>query len=369
MLTKYDELTCHQAVTTFDHPESSDRAWTEKLWFNVHDGGGHLVLAGGFGVYPNRNVMDAFACCNLEGTRQVNFRASRELRPRIEDLVVGPLAYQVIEPYRKLRLSLSEDRQGLSYDLELLLRFQPVEEDPQYGRALGRVFVNTCRYSQVGRARGWVKVDGTRHELDEDRCYGQRDHSWGIRLGVGAPEQGVQQQDIATFAGMMINWLTFQLPDRAVSCYYIERADGLVQRLTGQVVRGLDDAARPLEIRGLEHEFRYHERSARMQSGHMVFTLADGSKLDLQLRELTTMYLRGGGYAGYKTFNHGVYYGPYHEEGERWEVGDRKVADEVHGLDDTVVEVRCGDQVGYGIIENMILPPFPRYGFNLPPRR
>jgi len=106
-----------------------------------------------------------------------------------------------------------------------------------------------------------------------------------------------------------------------------------------------------------------------MESGRMVLALADQSRLELNLRELTTMYLRGGGYAGYKTFNHGIYYGPYHEEGERWEVGDERIANEVHGLDDTVVEVRCGDEVGYGIIENMILPPFPRYGFNQPPSR
>ena len=38
MLTKFDELTCHQFVSTFDHPSSSDRAWTEKMWFNRYAG-------------------------------------------------------------------------------------------------------------------------------------------------------------------------------------------------------------------------------------------------------------------------------------------------------------------------------------------
>ena len=35
----------------------------------------------------------------------------------------------------------------------------------------------------------------------------------------------------------------------------------------------------------------------------------------------------------------------------------------MRGLEDTVVEVRCGGETGHGIIENLVLPPFPKYGF------
>jgi hypothetical protein len=367
-LTKHDELTCHQTVSTFDHPDTSDRAWTEKLWCNVHDTTGKLVLATGLGVYPNRNVMDGYGCVNIDNTRQHNVRVSRELRPRIDELTVGPLAYEVLEPFRRIRVALGENAHGLSYDLEFLGAFQPGEEQPHFGRMHGRTFVHSCRYAQSGRARGWVKVGGERYTIDESTSFAQRDHSWGIRLGVGAPEQGVQAQDISTFTGMLINWLTFQLADRAFSFYLIERADGTIERLTGWMLPRLESASRPVEITGVEHDFQYHERSARMRSGRMVFHCADGSRHELALRELTTMYLRGGGYAGTKGYTHGLWMGPSWEDGEVWEVGDRKVADEVHGLDDTVVEVRCGDEVGYGIIENMILPPFPKYGFG-PPRR
>ena len=55
--------------------------------------------------------------------------------------------------------------------------------------------------------------------------------------------------------------------------------------------------------------------------------------------------------------------GEYWEDGEKWNIGDTSVANEVHGLDDTVIEVRCGDEVGYGIIENMIFAPFRKYNF------
>ena len=76
-----------------------------------------------------------------------------------------------------------------------------------------------------------------------------------------------------------------------------------------------------------------------------------------------SVYLKGGGYVGYDGFFHGIWKGPYWTAGEKWNIGDPKVADEMHGLDDTVCEYRCGKEVGYGIIENLVLGSFPKYGF------
>src|SRR5262245_16546830 len=128
MLTKFDELTCHQIVATFDGPETSDRAFTEKMWFNLHDTAGAIVVAVGIGVYPNRNVMDGFACVNLGNRVQHNLRVSRELRPRIEDLVIGPLSVQVVEPFRKVHLGVAQNDQGIELDLDFLATVPPHEE-------------------------------------------------------------------------------------------------------------------------------------------------------------------------------------------------------------------------------------------------
>ena len=361
MLTKFDEMTCHQVVSTFDHPETSDRAWTEKLWCNVHDTKGELVLATGFGVYPNRNVLDGYGCVNIGNREQYNMRMSRVLRPRIDEIALGPLSYEVVEPYRKVRIAMKENNYGMSYELEFLGTLTPGEEDPQFGRTRGRVYMNTSRYAQLGRARGWVKAGGKRYDIDENRFYAQRDHSWGIRMGTGLPEQGVQSPDIEKFTAMMINWLTAQFGDWGLYCYLIEKDDGTIQYLGGSVVRGLDSGAPPVPITAVDHSFEYHPGSQRMKSGRMVFTCADGKKYDISMNELTTMYLRGGAYVGYKGYRHGAYMGEYWEDGEMWSVGDESVANDVHGLDDTVVELRCGNETGYGIIENMLFAPFRKY--------
>lgn len=48
MLTRYDEMLCHQIVSTFDRVDTSTREWTEKYWMNVHDRNGiieNLILS------------------------------------------------------------------------------------------------------------------------------------------------------------------------------------------------------------------------------------------------------------------------------------------------------------------------------------
>ena len=147
---------------------------------------------------------------------------------------------------------MKENAFGISYDLEFLGTLTPGEEDPQFGRTRGRVYMNTCRYAQLGRARGWVKAGGTRYDIDEERFYAQRDHSWGIRMGTGLPEQGVQSPDIEKFTAMMINWLTAQFGDWGLYCYLIEKDDGTVQYLGGSVVRGLDAGVTPVPIVAVE---------------------------------------------------------------------------------------------------------------------
>ena len=151
MLTKYDELFCHQTVSTFDRPGTSAREWTERSWLMAHDIEGKVHLATGIGYYPNRNVMDAFTCCTIEGRTQFNVRASRELRPQIDQFKVGPFAYEVIEPLKKVRFTLDENDYGLSFDVAVEGVSPPFEEDPgQVQISRGRMKEDIKRFVQSG---------------------------------------------------------------------------------------------------------------------------------------------------------------------------------------------------------------------------
>ncbi len=53
--------------------------------------------------------------------------------------------------------------------------------------------------------------------------------------------------------------------------------------------------------------------------------------------------------------------GPYWIDGEKLDVTDSKVIKEVSLLDDNMCECRCGDEIGYGIVELAFFGQRPRY--------
>jgi hypothetical protein len=102
MLTKWDELMCHQLTATMDHVHADNPEWTERIYvsiYNVRD----LDTIFGFGVgqYPNKNVQDGFATIWHQG-KQYNFRASRTLRPNIDEVRIGPLSAEALQPRRHI---------------------------------------------------------------------------------------------------------------------------------------------------------------------------------------------------------------------------------------------------------------------------
>ncbi|TFH40122.1 MAG: hypothetical protein E4G96_08070, partial [Chrysiogenales bacterium] len=177
MLTRYDELLCHQTVETFDSVATSAREWTERIWFSAHDTSGEYQLIAGFGHYPNRNIMDAFVCFVIGGKTQYCVRASRVLRPGFDHVRVGPISYEVVEPLKRLRLSIAENDHGLSGEIDFIAAMPPHEEDAQFNRTRGRVLEHVKRYIQVGRPSGWISACGKRVTVDGETWRAERDHS------------------------------------------------------------------------------------------------------------------------------------------------------------------------------------------------
>jgi len=361
MLTKYDEFLCHQIVSTFDHVETSAREWTERVILHTHDTSGKFHLSNGFGLYTNRNIIDAFGCLAFEGKTQYNVRASRELRPQVDEVKVGPFSYEVIEPLKRVRYSLAENEYGLSYDIQFEGIMPPHEEDPQFFRSRGRMEENIQRYDQVGRASGWIKVEGQTYQLDKDSCLVERDHSWGIRRGGGIPETGVQPWEAPE--GYLYSWGVMQF-DKWGAAYHIrETWEGTPLVSSGAVFYPYGSEKEDLKLATLEHDFQFRPDLRKMTSGRLTFNMVDGSKIEMSLRPLSFCCLMAGGYFGYKGFVHGQWMGPYFIDGVKVDLTDPKALSEVSFLDNTMCELRCGNEVGYGVFELVIIGKYPRYGY------
>lgn len=364
MLTKYDDFVCHQIASTFDHPVTSDRSWCEKLWLTAHDPSGKLVIDTGYGYHPNRNVIDGHGGVTVDGKTQYYTLFSRELRPRIDEVKVGPLSYEVIEGMRRTRWIMEENEYGVSFDVEFTARMAAHEEIPQFGRQMGRVVNDIRRFAQQGRVKGWVKVEGQTYELTEDTYWAQRDHSWGIRpaMLMGVQEVGVQPPP-EIGRGFLLQWCDMQFEDWGMLYHLWEDHEGKARFLSGAVVYPLGDPREELPVVKVEHDFDFYPGSRRWKSGKVICTASDGSKKEVTLRPLTVYYLRTGGYFGYKEWFQGKWMGPFWKDGGKLDISAPKTADELYGINDVVCEYRCGNQVGYGIIEFWIAGEYPRYGF------
>jgi len=372
MLTRYDEMFCHQTVSTFDRPATSAWEWTERCWLLAHDMAGKVHLATGFGYYPNRNVMDAFACFTVEGKTQYNVRASRELRPDIDAFKVGPFSYEVTEPLKKVRFALDENQYGLSFDVENDGVSPPHEEEHgQFQLSRGRVKEDIKRFVQSGRPSGWIKAEGKTYEINKQTWVGERDRSWGIRIaGADFVETGVQPPEI--YDGLLFCFALMQFEKWGASFHIREIWDdrlGLVQtwHFSGGLFYPYGSEKEELKLVSVEHNFEFNKdlpELRQLKGGRVVLQAIDGSRREVSIRPLTICYQKPGGYGGpYRGFVHGLWMGPYWIDGEKLDLSDPDVMREIWGYVDYGSEFRCGSEVGYGTTELITVGKYPKYGY------
>jgi len=361
MLTKYDEFLCHQTVDTFDCVNTSAREWTERVWFSVHDTAGRYHCVAGFGVYPNRNIMDAFACFLVDGATQHCVRASRELRPGNDEVRVGPFSYEVLEPMRLVRFSLGDNDFGLTFSLEMRGTLTPHEEDAQVSVARGRVLENVKRYVQVGRPSGWISAAGIRVSVEETGWRAERDHSWGIRRGGGVPETGVQPGEVPQ--GYLYNFMLAQFDDWGVTYHTREDWDSRRLAFSGGVLRPIGSREQGKKVLSVDHRYTFKPDVRHINGGSVALDTGEAKPVELSIRPLSTCYIRAGGYFGFRGFTHGLWMGPGYIDGFTLDLRDPAVLREVSFLEDFMCEVRCGDEIGYGIVELVLIGKYPKYGY------
>ena len=114
------------------------------------------------GKYTNRNIVEAYGGVS-RGLEQWTVRASRALASEPNSVGAGPLRYEVIEPLRRVRVTLeANETQPIAFDLVLEGIVPCMLEDREDRRTLHgyRHTANQIRYHQTGTARGWVEVAG-----------------------------------------------------------------------------------------------------------------------------------------------------------------------------------------------------------------
>ena len=370
-LVPSDEGLNHQITETFAAVLQADRSWAEKICASIGRKDGAVQIGFGLGKYINRNVMDAYAGVS-RGVEQWTVRASRELTPRPDTSSVGPIHYEIVEPLKKVRFRLEEnDIQPISFDLVFDgSDIPPFLENHEFRRQfIGyRTETDLVRYHQVGVPTGWLKLDGQQYDINPQDWYCTRDHSWGVRYGVGLDPNDLQPGIDSSMFPMNFLWspMRFVNPDGSpysIHHFYLDiPIPGVPKTLFGGIEKA--DGSRE-NFTALMPKLNYDKVNRRLLGGELHFTLENGAQRMLKIEVVsdTGFHLGTGLYFGYKGQHHGQWRGPQHVDGEYIECcTEPNQVKELHQIRDCIIKITDGTNIGYANYQTVVTGAWPELG-------
>jgi hypothetical protein len=376
VLVPADEWFVHQIVETQAYVAHADRSWTEKVCAQAAARDGSLQVGLGVGKYTNRNVFDGYAAVS-RGREQWTVRASRRLADDPASLSVGPVRYDVEEPFRRIRFACAAiDGVPVAFDWTFIAAVPPVLEarDRTRARSGFRLDADLLRYHQTGVSAGWVEIDGNRTEITPDGWFATRDHSWGVRHDVGVPASDVEPTGgLMPGVAFRFSWspMLLQRPDGAYYAihhqlreltafgYEERRTEGTIEHPDGRVERAHDIRA----------DLRYDPTNRRVLGGTLHFAMSDGSDRRVSVQALgdTGVHLGLGLYFGLDGHHHGEWRGRLHVEGEYVaDCTERRTAERIHQIRDAVMRVEdpVGGGVGWCNLQTAVVGGWPALGLD-----
>lgn len=361
MLSPFDDYPIHQTPLPLAHAGDGHPDHYDRYWFNGYNESTYFGIA--LGTYPNRGVIDAGIGVVHEGVQRSVY-ASGLLPLDRTHTTIGPISVEVIEPMRSSRITIAENDYGISGELTFTARTAAIEEPRQIKYLGERLQMDVTRATQLGSWSGYLLVDGTRIDLDDD-FLGTKDRSWGIRpvgdpAPAAPPPQLVKDPDPkAVLPQIFFLWAPLNFDDTCVHYMVFEDRHGTPWSKTVAELPVLelgDDVVGPgakvIELDGATHELDLEPGFRRSLGARIAF----GDSSTIELEPLFTFRMRGAGY------HHPIY--PH----GRWHGGE-VVGGEVHRVEELdnlefhnihvqqVVRATWGDRTGIGVLEQLIIGP------------
>lgn len=360
MLTKADDYPIHQTPEPIAF-SGTDRNFYDRYFFNGYTKSGDVFFSAALGVYPHINVMDASFCVVVKGV-QYALHASRHLNMERLDTKVGPIAIDVVEPLKSLRVTVGDNEHGIRADITFHARAIPLKE-PRFTRRNGpRTLMDLTRLTQNGTYEGWIEVKGERIEVKRDAFWGTRDRSWGVRPIGAADAQPMVPPMPFQFYWL---WAPLNFEDR-ISLYHVNDDEHGDAWNHNAVICGLD-GAEPEEMAKCRSEVQFIPGSRHAKSASLFFEHRKGGQTRIDLTPKWNFYMLGLGY-GHPEWGHGAYKGPLAVGYEEFKTADIKSFAPPHLHIQAFVDAKMtspdgSTRVGSGVLEQLVIGPHAPSGF------
>jgi hypothetical protein len=300
MLSALDETLMHQGPLPFSLAMVSDHRFYDRYVVSGFRSDGQAGIVTGMSVYKNLNVMDGYALTQVDASRQRNMRFSRPLHPITEPLRLGPLRTEFPEPFKTLRFICEPNEHGDCFDLTFRGFLDAHLESHHFGRIDGRLHTDYWRFSQVGWLDGTARIDGRTHAVE--KWFSWRDHSWGVRPGVGGFEPftgtraggGLPSSIRAGGRGILVMYLGFATDHYGGMIQLQEDENGKRLYIDGRV-GGVDEGS--AQVTDVEHEFHFIPGTRLFDRMSLQVTTADDRRWDIDVESIGRAWaFKGAGY-------------------------------------------------------------------------
>jgi hypothetical protein len=361
VLTPFDDYPVHQTPLPIAHAGGGHPDHYDRFWFNGYTEGYYFAVA--LGIYPNRGIIDAAFGVVHDGWQRSVFASGRlPLDPTRTQ--VGPISIEITEPLRVNRVRVDAAGHAITADLTFQARTAAFCEPRQTLMDGTRPVLDVTRLAQLGQWTGTIGLPGGSLTLDQDRVYGTKDRSWGIRP-VGQPAPAAPSR---TIPQIFFLWAPLNFADECLHFMTFEDAEGTAWAKTAAVlpVIGTDmpvygPGAEAQRIEEARHRVRWAPGLRRSQGATLTLN-RDARPETVQLEPLLTFRMRGAGYMHPKWAH-----GRWHDE---LAVGaEQHRVEELDTLDPTCVHVQqvvratWGERTGLGVLEQLVIGPHAPSGF------
>lgn len=274
-LTAADEYFYHQFPEPLSNVTNRHPFWRESLFFIMHpreELGDTVILT--MATYPHPEKVDAFQL-GIIGEQPIYLVHERPYDGDPHTLEVGPTKIDIIEPYKKMRVTADPEISPVGLDVTFTARTR--ERGLRRGtmKRGDEIIWDQSHMIQSGVYNGSYSFDGKTYEIKD--WWGQRDHSWGIRDHARCP---------------MWMWLAIQLPDCMIAVWNWEYASGARVYTDGCLAP--TDMSEPVVVTDFTHDLNWLDAEGNVASygldggnifglaGDVSFTFANGRKIEIE---------------------------------------------------------------------------------------